>query len=309
MVPIRCAALWVRIGIPLVIVAVALAIGSGVFSGKPETSGATCRPHRGGGPLPLVHRRLGGAVTGDDRIGGAPRDRAAGGAGRSTAQIEQTLVDQYGRTILLEPPDSGGFAVIWIVPIVLAAGALGVMGVLFWRRSRLFAATTAGKRVGRTRRTGDRATTDDRRGTGRGRNAPTPSSERWSSTTSASSCCVRSTTPTASTTPATCPRRITTSFWPGTGPDWPRSRRSWPLWARSERARRPRTRAENRSPRRLPGAATGTWRRVGIVVGLPVHRGRGGDPGGPRGEPEPARAGAVGQRHPVQGTKDRGSTG
>jgi cytochrome c-type biogenesis protein CcmH/NrfF len=63
--------------------------------------------------------------------------------GVSTAQIERTLVDQYGQNILLEPPDSGGFAVIWIVPIVLAGGALLVVGTLFWRRSRLFAATSA----------------------------------------------------------------------------------------------------------------------------------------------------------------------
>jgi hypothetical protein len=33
--------------------------------------------------------------------------------------------------------------VIWIVPIVLAAGALVAMGALFWRRSRMFAATSA----------------------------------------------------------------------------------------------------------------------------------------------------------------------
>jgi cytochrome c-type biogenesis protein CcmH len=45
--------------------------------------------------------------------------------GRSTGQIEQTLVDQYGQTILLEPPDSGGFAVIWIVPIVLGRARSG----------------------------------------------------------------------------------------------------------------------------------------------------------------------------------------
>jgi cytochrome c-type biogenesis protein CcmH len=60
--------------------------------------------------------------------------------GRSTAQIEQTLVAQYGQTILLEPPDTGGFALIWIVPIVLGAGALVVVGTLFVRRSRQFAA-------------------------------------------------------------------------------------------------------------------------------------------------------------------------
>jgi len=33
--------------------------------------------------------------------------------------------------------------VIWIVPTVLAAGALVMVGALFWRRSRLFAATSA----------------------------------------------------------------------------------------------------------------------------------------------------------------------
>jgi cytochrome c-type biogenesis protein CcmH/NrfF len=71
--------------------------------------------------------------------------------GESTAQIEQTLVDQYGQNILLEPPDSGGFAIIWIVPIVLAAGALAVVGTLFWRRSRLFAATGAAQAKADTR--------------------------------------------------------------------------------------------------------------------------------------------------------------
>jgi hypothetical protein len=40
--------------------------------------------------------------------------------------------------------------VIWIVPIVLAAGALVVVGALFWRRSRLFAATSAAQARGET---------------------------------------------------------------------------------------------------------------------------------------------------------------
>ncbi len=61
-------------------------------------------------------------------------------AGQSTAQIEQTLTSQYGSTILLEPPDTGGVALIWLVPIVLGAGAIGVVGVLFWRRTRQFSA-------------------------------------------------------------------------------------------------------------------------------------------------------------------------
>ncbi len=58
--------------------------------------------------------------------------------GRSTTQIEQALVDQYGQTILLVPPASGGIAVIWLLPIVLAVGALVAMGVFFVRRGRQF---------------------------------------------------------------------------------------------------------------------------------------------------------------------------
>ena len=107
----------------------------------------------------------------------------------STAQIEQTLVDQYGQNIMLEPPDSGGFAVIWIVPIVLAAGALAVVGTLFWRRSRLFAATSAaqaqgghGRRHGHGRRRGRHGRGREAMTTGaveRGTESSGSGSERW----------------------------------------------------------------------------------------------------------------------------------
>jgi cytochrome c-type biogenesis protein CcmH/NrfF len=60
--------------------------------------------------------------------------------GQTDAQIEQRLVSQYGPTILLEPP--GGLALVWLVPIVLGAMALVLVAVLFWRRTRQFAALT-----------------------------------------------------------------------------------------------------------------------------------------------------------------------
>jgi cytochrome c-type biogenesis protein CcmH/NrfF len=135
--------LWVRIGVPLVIVAVALAIGSGVFSGKPETAAQRAARIEAVVRCPscidvsVLHSPEPTAVAVRHQIA---RQVARG---VSTARIEQTLVDQYGQNILLEPPDSGGFAIIWIVPSVLAAGALIVVGTLFWRRSRLFAATSA----------------------------------------------------------------------------------------------------------------------------------------------------------------------
>ena len=72
-------------------------------------------------------------------------------AGRSNADIDQTLVSEYGQTILLVPPDAGGVPLIWIIPIVLGAGALAGVGVLFWRRSRDFGAL---KEVRRSRRGG-----------------------------------------------------------------------------------------------------------------------------------------------------------
>ena len=135
--------LWVRIGIPLVIVAVALAIGSGVFSSTPETNAQRAARIEAVVRCPscvdvsVAQSQETTAVAVRHEI---ERQVAAGD---STTKIEQTLVDQYGQNILLEPPDSGGFAVIWIVVIVLAAAALIVIGTLFWRRSRLFSATSA----------------------------------------------------------------------------------------------------------------------------------------------------------------------
>ncbi len=59
--------------------------------------------------------------------------------GRSTADIDQTLVSQYGPTILLVPPSPGGIALIWILPIAFGAIALVIIGAVFVRRNRQFA--------------------------------------------------------------------------------------------------------------------------------------------------------------------------
>jgi cytochrome c-type biogenesis protein CcmH/NrfF len=56
------------------------------------------------------------------------------------------LVSEYGQTVLLTPPDPGGIPVLWIVPVVVLVGALGGVGVLFWRRSRDFGELKQGER-------------------------------------------------------------------------------------------------------------------------------------------------------------------
>ena len=136
--------LWVRVGTPLVIVAVALAIGSGVFSGRPQTAAQRAAAIEAVVRCPSCIDVSVAQSQETTALAVRHEIERQVARGVSTAQIEQTLVDQYGQNILLEPPDSGGFAVIWIVPIVLAAGALLVVGALFWRRSRLFAAASAG---------------------------------------------------------------------------------------------------------------------------------------------------------------------
>ncbi len=130
--------LWFRVALPLVVLAVALVIGSGVLSGKPQTQAERAASIESVVRCPSCIDVS--VAQSEESTALAVRHEIARqvAQGRSTAQIEQTLVNQYGRTILLEP---GGFPIIWIVPIVLGAGALGVIGVLFWRRSRQFSAT------------------------------------------------------------------------------------------------------------------------------------------------------------------------
>jgi cytochrome c-type biogenesis protein CcmH/NrfF len=129
--------LWWRVALPLVVLAVALVIGSGVFAAKPQTSAQRADAIESVVRCPscidvsVAQSEASTAITVRHEIERLVAD------GRSTGQIEARLVSQYGPTILLEP---SGFPVIWVVPIVLGAGALGVIGVLFWRRSRQFSA-------------------------------------------------------------------------------------------------------------------------------------------------------------------------
>jgi hypothetical protein len=47
----------------------------------------------------------------------------------------------------LVPPDAAGLPLIWIIPVVLGAGAVAGVAIVFWRRSRAFAALKVGTPV------------------------------------------------------------------------------------------------------------------------------------------------------------------
>jgi cytochrome c-type biogenesis protein CcmH len=57
-------------------------------------------------------------------------------AGQSDQQVEDYLVGVYGPSILLRPPASGLTSVVWLVPVLAAAGGVGGLGLFFWRRRR-----------------------------------------------------------------------------------------------------------------------------------------------------------------------------
>ena len=130
--------LWARVGLPLVVLAVALAIGSGVFDTAPESASQRAAAIEAGVRCPsctdvsVAQSNASTAIAARDQIATLVAE------GRSTADIDQVLVSEYGPAILLVPPDAGGVPLIWVIPLVLGIAVVGGVGAFFWRRSRAF---------------------------------------------------------------------------------------------------------------------------------------------------------------------------
>jgi cytochrome c-type biogenesis protein CcmH len=132
--------LWARIALPLVVLAVALVIGSGALHGSSPTQAQQAAAIDAVIRCPSCTDVSVAQSNESTALAVRHEVRRLVGEGQSAAEIEQALVAQYGPSILLEPPDSAGFALIWIIPIVLGVGTLAGIAVLFWRRARQFAA-------------------------------------------------------------------------------------------------------------------------------------------------------------------------
>jgi cytochrome c-type biogenesis protein CcmH/NrfF len=130
----------VRVALPLVVLAVALLIGSGVFSAKPQTPAQRAARIEADVRCPACIDVS--VAQSNETTALAVRHEILRMVqrGDTTAEIDRTLVAQYGPTILLIPPATGGVALIWILPAAMAVGAVIVIGVLFVRRSRQFTA-------------------------------------------------------------------------------------------------------------------------------------------------------------------------
>ncbi len=127
---------WLGLGALLVVLAVALAIGSGVGSGGHPTNAQRATALEAQIRCPSCEDLSVAQSSASSAVAVRHQIATLVDEGRTDQQIEATLVDQYGTTILLRPPTSGLTSLVWILPAVAGGLALGALAVLFWRRSR-----------------------------------------------------------------------------------------------------------------------------------------------------------------------------
>jgi cytochrome c-type biogenesis protein CcmH len=132
--------LWSRVLLPLIVLGVALLVGSGVFDASSQTVAQRAAVIEANVRCPACTDLSVAQSNSTTAIAVRHQIESLVASGSSTADIDQTLVSEYGQTILLTPPASAGLPLIWIIPLVLGVGALAAVGVLFWRRGRAFEA-------------------------------------------------------------------------------------------------------------------------------------------------------------------------
>ena len=125
--------LWARVAVPLVVVAVALVIGSGAFDAGSQTVAQRAAAIEANVRCPSCTDLSVAQSNATTAIAVRHQIESMVAAGRSTSAIDQVLVAEYGQTILLVPPDAGGVPLIWVVPLVLGRRRPG------GRRRRLLA--------------------------------------------------------------------------------------------------------------------------------------------------------------------------
>jgi cytochrome c-type biogenesis protein CcmH/NrfF len=123
----------------LVVAGVALAIGGGAGQSSPPSNQARTAALEAVIRCPACEDLSVAESSSSAAVAARHQIAAMVAAGRSDGQIEQSFVARYGSTILLRPATSGLIGLVWLIPVLAAAGALGAVGILFWRRHRSFA--------------------------------------------------------------------------------------------------------------------------------------------------------------------------
>jgi cytochrome c-type biogenesis protein CcmH/NrfF len=129
---------WPGVAAPFVVLLLALFIGSGLFSGGPETKAQRAAAIEATIRCPSCHDISVAQSNQTTAIAVRHLIVARVNQGQTATQIDNSLVATYGPTILLRPPDRGLTAVVWIVPVVVGGVAVVALGYFFWRRGRAF---------------------------------------------------------------------------------------------------------------------------------------------------------------------------
>lgn len=122
----------------VVVVVVALLVGSGLFSASHTSEAGRVRSIESEIRCPSCEDVSVADSTVSTSIAVRHQIAKMVSAGYSDTQIKNALVSQYGPTILLRPPTSGLVAAVWVIPALVAVSAVVGLGILFWRRSDEF---------------------------------------------------------------------------------------------------------------------------------------------------------------------------
>ncbi len=146
--------LWILLGVALV---AALVVGSGALSSSPPTAAQRAAAIESVIRCPSCEDLS--VATSSAPTAAAVRDTVHQqiAAGHTDGQIEDYLAARYGSAIVLDPPASGWSLLVWLLPVLGGAVALGLLG-LFLVRRRAIAATPRDEPV-----TDDPAIVEERR--------------------------------------------------------------------------------------------------------------------------------------------------
>jgi cytochrome c-type biogenesis protein CcmH len=118
----------------VVVIAVALTIGSGVLHRSPASAAERIAALETQVKCPSCEDLSVAVSNAPSAVAVRHQISAFVHEGRSDQEITDYLVAKFGPTILLRPPTSGLTLVLWVVPVVLGVGALVGLGRFALRR-------------------------------------------------------------------------------------------------------------------------------------------------------------------------------
>ena len=125
--------LWTVLAVVLV---AALLFGGGVFSSSPPSAAARAAAIESVIRCPSCEDLSVAASSAPTAIAVRAEVSRQVADGRSDGQIKEYLVARYGSAIVLEPATTGWAAVVWVLPVVVGIGAIGLLVLVLVRRRR-----------------------------------------------------------------------------------------------------------------------------------------------------------------------------